>query len=56
MREQVRYEVIKDSLKGKIKVKEANIMLGISLRQTYRLRKRIKEEGKNLENLSQKCI
>jgi len=45
MKEQTRYEVIKDSLKGKIKVKEASIMLGISLRQIYRLRRRVKKEG-----------
>jgi len=45
MREQTRYEVIKNSLKGLIKVKEASFMLGISIRQVYRLRKRVKEEG-----------
>jgi len=45
MKEQVRYEVIKDSLKGLIKVKEASFMLGMSIRQVYRLRKRVKEEG-----------
>ena len=45
MREQTRYEVIKDSLKRLIKVKEASFMLGISIRKVYRLRKRVKEEG-----------
>ncbi len=45
MREQRRYEVIRESLKKQIKVKEASIMLGISVRQVYRLRKRVKEEG-----------
>lgn len=45
MKEQKRYEVIKDSLKGLMKVKEASIMLGISIRQVYRLRKRVREEG-----------
>ncbi len=45
MKEQTRYEVIRDNLKGRIKAKEASIMLGISTRQVYRLKKRIKEEG-----------
>ena len=45
MEEQKKYEIIKDSLKGLIKVKEASFMLGISIRQVYRLRKRVKEEG-----------
>jgi transposase len=45
MKEQIRYEVIKDSLKGLIKVKEISFMLGISIRQVYRLRKRVREEG-----------
>ena len=45
MKEQARYEVIKESLKKRIRVKEASIMLGISVRQVYRVRKRVKEEG-----------
>jgi transposase len=45
MEEQKRYEIIKDSLKKRIKVKEASYMLGISIRQVYRLRRRVKEEG-----------
>jgi len=45
MKEQTRYEVIKESLKKRIKIKEASIMLGISVRQVYRIRKRVKEEG-----------
>ena len=45
MKEQARYEVIKESLKKRIRVKEASIMLGISVRQVYRIRKRVKEEG-----------
>lgn len=45
MKEQKKYEIIKDSLKGLIKVKEASFMLSISIRQVYRLRKRVKEEG-----------
>ena len=45
MKEQTRYEVIRDNLRRRIKAKEASIMLGISTRQVYRLKKRIKEEG-----------
>lgn len=45
MKEQQRYEVIRDSLRKLIKVKEASLLLNISLRQIYRLRKRVKEEG-----------
>ena len=45
MKEQTRYEVIRDNLKRRIKAKEAGIMLGISTRQVYRLKKRIEEEG-----------
>ncbi len=45
MKEQTRYEVIKESLKKRIKIKEASLMLGISVRQVYRIRKRVKEEG-----------
>lgn len=45
MKEQTRYEVIKDSLKKLIKVKEAAVLLSLSTRQVYRLRKRVKKEG-----------
>jgi transposase len=45
MEGQKRYEVIKESLKKLIKVKEASYMPGISIRQVYRLRKRVREEG-----------
>ena len=45
MKEEERYQVIRDSLKKRIKVKEASLLLNLSLRQVYRLRKRVKEEG-----------
>ena len=45
MKEQQRYEVIRDSLKRLIKVKEAAELLGLSVRQIYRLRKRVRKEG-----------
>lgn len=45
MREANRYGVISEVLKGYIKVKEASEMLGLSERQIYRLRKRVKEGG-----------
>lgn len=45
MEEQKRYEVIKDSLKRLIKVKEAAQLLSLSIRQIYRLRDKVKSEG-----------
>ena len=45
MKEQTRYEVIKDSLKRLIKVKEAAQLLNLSIRQVLRLRDRVKKEG-----------
>ena len=45
MKEQHRYEIIRDSLRKRVKVKEASIMLGISIRQVYRIRARVKKEG-----------
>lgn len=45
MKEKKRYEVIRDSLGGLIKVKEAAELLGLSERQIYRLRVKVREEG-----------
>lgn len=45
MKEQQRYDVIKDSLKGRIKVKDASLILGLGIRQIYRLREKVKKEG-----------
>jgi len=45
MKEKTRYEVIRDSLKRLIKVKEAAELLNLSIRQVYRLRDRVKKEG-----------
>ncbi len=45
MKEQQRYEIIKESLKGRIKVKDASLILGLCIRQIYRLREKVKKEG-----------
>jgi len=45
MKEKIRYEVIRDSLKRLIKVKEAAELLSLSVRQIYRLRNRVKKEN-----------
>lgn len=45
MKEQKKYEAIRESLKGIIRVKEAAMLLKLSERQVYRLRGRVKEEG-----------
>jgi transposase len=45
MKEKTRYEVIRDSLKRLIKVREAAELLSLSVRQIYRLRSRVKREG-----------
>ena len=45
MEEKTRYEVIRDSLKRLIKVREAAELLSLSVRQIYRLRSRVKREG-----------
>lgn len=45
MKEEKRYEVVKESLAGKIKVKQAAEVLGLSERQVYRIRRRVREEG-----------
>lgn len=45
MKEKHRYETIKESLDGRIRVKDASMTLGLSIRQIYRLRRKVKEEG-----------
>lgn len=44
MKEKERYEVIKESLEGRIRVKSASLILGLSIRQIYRLRRKVREE------------
>jgi transposase-like protein len=44
MKEQRKHEAIKESLKGRIRVKEAAMLLGLSERQIYRLRRRVEKE------------
>ncbi|MCM8780456.1 MAG: helix-turn-helix domain-containing protein, partial [Candidatus Omnitrophica bacterium] len=45
MKEQERYEIIKESLRGRIRVKDASLILGLCIRQIYRLRQKVKKEG-----------
>ena len=45
VKEKVRYEVIRDSLKGIIKIRDASLILNLSSRQIYRLRKRVRDGG-----------
>ena len=45
MRDHNRYRVLMTSLSGSMRVSEASLILGISERQVYRLRRRIKDEG-----------
>lgn len=45
MKEANKYEIICEVLKGYMKVKEASEKLGLSERQIYRLKKRVKEGG-----------
>ena len=43
MEEQQKYEIVKESLKGELKIKEAAMLLNLSVKQVYRLRKKVKE-------------
>jgi transposase len=45
MKEMSRYEVIRESLEKRIKVAEAAEVLGLSERQVYRIRARVREQG-----------
>jgi transposase len=45
MQDHNRYRVVMASLGGSMRVSEASLILGISERQVYRLRRRVKEEG-----------
>ena len=45
MKEMGRYEVIKESLEKRLEVAEAAKILGLSERQVYRIRARVREEG-----------